>query len=72
MTVRFHQDASRLGGPEAVVPADVHRPQPELRAPIVAVHVHVRRLARFVTVEVESVGTVSQDRRHRRPSRCDE
>lgn len=46
---------------------NVDRVQPERGGPVVPIHVDVRGLARLVTVEVESIGTVTQDGRHGRP-----
>ena len=38
--------------------------EPELRGKIVAIHVNMRRLIRFVAVKIEAVRTETQRRRH--------
>lgn len=53
--------------PETQVTRETHRLQPKLGRAGIPVNVDVRRLCRVMTVEVESVGTMAEDRRHRVP-----
>jgi hypothetical protein len=39
-------------------------PQPKLRRLIIAIHVHMRWLIRFMTVKIHAIRTRPQDRRH--------
>jgi S-DNA-T family DNA segregation ATPase FtsK/SpoIIIE len=63
LTHELH-NASQLFCLEAHAPRQFYRIEPELRRHIVSVHMHVRRLVRFVTVEVEAVRSAAQHRGH--------
>jgi hypothetical protein len=54
----------QLLGREAEVPRETDRPQPELSRQIVPIDMDVRRLIRFMAVEIEAVRAASQDGRH--------
>jgi hypothetical protein len=62
----FYQllNSSQLLGREALVPREVNRLQPKLGRQIVSIDMNVRRLIRFVTVEIEAVWAASQDGWH--------
>jgi len=59
------QDALQLRFRETEVPSKLNRIKPDLRGSVVAIDVHVCRLTRFVAIEVESIRTASENRRHR-------
>jgi len=51
-------ETSEFRRAKAEVASERNRFQPELRGLFVAVHVNMRRLVRFVAVEIHAVGTV--------------
>jgi len=55
---------TKLVSAESEIASQTDRLQPKLRGIIVSIHVYMRRLIRFVAVEVEPVGSTSQNRRH--------
>jgi N-acetylglucosamine-6-phosphate deacetylase len=54
----------QLLGREAEVPRETDRLQTELSRQIVPIDMDVRRLIRFMAVEIEAVRAASQDGRH--------
>jgi hypothetical protein len=54
----------QIPGREAEVSGEANRLQPELSRQIVPVNVNMRRLIRFMAVEVEAVRAASQHGRH--------
>ena len=57
-------DLGEIAGSKPDVASQSDRSEPELAGGVVAIHVHMRRLVRFMTEEVYPVGTGAQNRRH--------